>query len=196
MSLVGARRAGCAALVALVAALGTAAPARAATAWVMDAAHSRLVFTATQSGGDFDGRFQRFSADIAFDATDLAGSRFQVAIETATADTGDANRDSTLAGADFFASDRWPTATYESRQFTASAGGQFVARGKLTLRGVTRDVPLSFTFRPTADGRRAVLAGGATLRRLDFGVGQGQWEDTEWVGNDVRIRFELVLHRK
>ena len=52
---------------------------------------------------------------------------------------------------------------------------------------------VTFTFKPAADGHTAVLSGGATIRRLDFGVGQGEWQDTKWVGNDVRIGFELVL---
>ncbi len=50
-----------------------------------------------------------------------------------------------------------------------------------------------FAFKPAADGRGAAIAGGTTIRRLDFGVGQGEWQDTKWVGDDVRIKFELVL---
>ena len=187
------RRAALAGASWLLAALLTAASADAATAWTTDAARSRLVFTATQAGGEFDGQFRRFHADIAFDPADLAGSRFRVEIETASADTQDKDRDAALAGGDFFAADRWPTATYEARQFTVTPSGQYMARGRLTIRGVTREVPLTFTFKSAADGRSASLAGGTTIRRLDFGVGQGEWQDTKWVGNDVRIRFELAL---
>ena len=39
------------------------------------------------------------------------------------------------------------------------------------------------------------MRGGTTIRRLDYGVGQGEWGDTTLVGNEVRIRFELRLHR-
>jgi polyisoprenoid-binding protein YceI len=180
----------------LLAALLLTATADAATTWTTDAARSRLVFTATQAGGEFDGQFRRFRADIAFDPADLAGSRFRVEIETASADTQDKDRDTALGGSDFFAADRWPTATYEAGEFAATASGRYEARGKLTIRGVTRDVPVSFTFKPAADGRSASLDGGTTIRRLDFGVGQGEWKDTKWIGNDVRIRFELTLQRK
>jgi polyisoprenoid-binding protein YceI len=179
----------------LLAAMLAAAPAGAATAWTTAPASSRLNFTATQAGGEFDGQFRRFHADIAFDPADLAGSHFRVVIETASADTQEKERDTTLAGSDFFAADRWPTATYEAGQFVTSGPGQFEARGKLTIRGITRDVPVTFAFKPAADGRSASLTGGTTIRRLDFGVGQGQWQDTQWVGNEVRIRFELVLKK-
>lgn len=166
-----------------------------ATAWTTVAASSSIEFSGTLAGGDFTGRFQRFVAAIAFDATDLMGSRFRVEIETASADTSDADRDAALAGADFFATARWPTATYEASQFTTTGPGQFQARGKLTIRGITRDVPTTFTFKPGADGRSAVLSGRASVRRLDFGVGQGEWQDTKWLGDDVRVRFELTLRK-
>jgi polyisoprenoid-binding protein YceI len=180
-----------AASISVLAAL--AAPVRAATGWVTDPAHSRLEFVATQSGGEFQGRFDRFDADIVFDPRDLAGSRFHVTIQTASADTQDETRDKALVGDDFFAAGRWPTATFDASRFAVAAGGQYEARGRLTIRGISRDVKVLFTFKPASGANGAVLSGGATIRRLDFGVGQGEWQDTKWVGNDVRIVFELVL---
>jgi len=37
------------------------------------------------------------------------------------------------------------------------------------------------------------LKGQFAIRRLDFGVGQGDWKSTEWVANDVTISFALRL---
>ena len=54
---------------------------------------------------------------------------------------------------------------------------------------------LPFTFVVAADGRTARLSGGTTIQRLDFGVGQGEWTDTTWVGNAVEIHFDLALSR-
>jgi len=173
--------------------LAVAVPSYAATGWVVDPARSQLTFVATQSGGEFQGRFNRFHADIAFDPKDLAGSRFHVTIETASADTQDETRDKALSGDDFFATGRWPSATFDATRFVAAADGRYEARGRLTIRGISRDVNLLFTFKPAPAGRSAVLSGGTTIRRLDFGVGQGEWQDTKWVGNDVRIQFDLAL---
>ena len=165
----------------------------AATTWKADPAASRLVFLATQAGAEFEGRFTRFAPQIRFDPADLADSRFEVEIDTRSADTQDHDRDSALASGDFFATARWPTARFETTSFSARGQGKFEARGRLTIRDVTREVTLPFSFTPAADGRHARLAGGTTIRRLDFGVGQGEWTDTTWVGNDVRIRFDLEL---
>ena len=182
----------------VLAALLAASPATAATqatAWTTVAASSSIEFTGTLAGGDFTGQFQRFVAAIAFDPANLAGSRFRVEIETGSANTADADRDVALAGSDFFATSRWPRATYEASQFAATGPGQYEARGKLTIRGIARDVPVTFTFKPAADGRNAILTGRASVRRLDFGIGQGEWQDTKWLGDEVRIRFELTLRK-
>jgi len=182
----------------VLAALLAASPASAATqatAWTTVAASSSIEFTGTLAGGDFTGQFQRFVAAIAFDPANLAGSRFRVEIETGSANTADADRDVALAGSDFFATSRWPRATYEASQFAATGPGQYEARGKLTIRGIARDVPVTFTFKPAADGRNAMLSGRASVRRLDFGIGQGEWQDTKWLGDEVRVRFNLTLRR-
>lgn len=167
-----------------------------ATTWATDPAQSRLEFTATLAGGDFDGTFRRFQANIDFDPADLAGSRFEVGIETASADTGDADRDLALKGADFFAVERWPNARFSADRFVALGKGRFEALGQLTIRDTSREVRLPFRFEPVADGTRAVLAGGTTIRRLDYGVGQGEWQDTQWLADEVRIRFTLQLQRQ
>lgn len=164
-----------------------------ATAWTTDAAASKLTFVATQAGGEFEGRFKRFAPAIVFDPVDLANSRFAVEIDTTTAATGETDRDNILKGQEFFAVAQWPAARFETGAFRSVGPGSFEATGRLTLRNVTRDVRLRFTFKPGADGRTAVLAGGTTVQRLDYGVGQGEWTDTQWVGNEVRIRFELHL---
>ena len=75
--------------------------------------------------------------------------------------------------------------------FTAKGGNKFSGAGKLTLRNVTREVPIEFTFERKSGS--AWLKGSAQLKRLDFGVGQGDWKDTENVGNDVKVSFVLLL---
>ena len=48
--------------------------------------------------------------------------------------------------------------------------------------------------RANEQGRAVLYMTGKTLvKRLDFGVGQGDWKSTEWVGNDVGVTFALRL---
>ena len=37
------------------------------------------------------------------------------------------------------------------------------------------------------------LTGKTTIHRLDFGVGQGDWKSTEWVGTDVTVSYNVRL---
>jgi polyisoprenoid-binding protein YceI len=165
-------------------------------AWTADPAASRFTFSATLAGGEFEGSFGDYTVDIVFDPADLAGSRFQVVVRTATARTGDTERDQALAGPEFFATSRYTTATWVADRFEATGPGRWIAHGRLTLRGVTRsqDVACTFVEQPAAGTAR--LAGTALVRRLDYGIGQGDWQDTSVLGNEVRLSFDLVLRRK
>src|SRR5690606_22980888 len=124
----------------------------AATQWVMQPKQSTLTFQAVQAGAPFEGKFEKFDADIRFDPSDIAGSRFEVKIELASVNTQDSERDGIIKGPDLFAVEQWPIATYVAERFEHRGGAKFSAHGKLTLRGVTRDVPIEFTFETTNTG--------------------------------------------
>src|SRR3546814_14805572 len=64
------------------------------------------------------------------------------------------------------------------------------ADGTLELRGVSKPVTLTFTWTP---GAAPVLAGKATVKRLDFGVGGGDWADTDAIPNEVAVSTRVVL---
>ena len=182
-----------AAAAGLCLAAGTAS-APPVTHYVLDAGKSSLEFTFQQAGAQNKGRFTRFAVNFDFSPDNLAGSRLEVTVEIGSLDTGDKERDDTLRGADLFAVAKFPQAHFAASQFNKTAGG-YEALGKLTIRGVTRDARVPFTFR-TADEHGVTvgyMSGKTTLRRLDFGVGQGEWNSTEWVGNEVGVSFALRL---
>ena len=62
------------------------------------------------------------------------------------------------------------------------------------MRSSCRRVPAASSSSTLALCRASAwLKGSAQLKRLDFGVGQGEWQDTEQVGNEVKINFVLLL---
>ncbi|GGA85901.1 polyisoprenoid-binding protein [Arenimonas soli] len=151
---------------------------------------STLGFKAVYMGDTFEGRFARFTPAIRFDPADLAGSRFDVRIDLASASTDNQERDEMLVGPDFFNAGAQPEARYQASRFTALGGNRFRAEGTLTLNGDSRPVVLDFTW--TA-GAPAVLEGRATLKRLDFGVGEGDWADTDLLPDEVEVFTRLAL---
>ena len=178
----------------LAAALSAAAPAAfPAAAYSADPQQSRLEFAGVQAGAEFKGVFHKFTAAVEFAPDALASSHFDVLIELNSVDSMDKDRDTTIRGADVFDVAHWPTAHYATRSFTKTATG-YSAAGALTLRGVTKEVPIDFQFTQSAAG--AKLEGSAKLKRLDFGAGQGDWKSTEWVADAVKVSFVLLLKPK
>jgi polyisoprenoid-binding protein YceI len=161
--------------------------------YTADPQPSRLDFVGTQAGAEFKGTFHKFTAAVNFAPDSLATSHFDVQIDMNSVDTLDKDRDKTIRGADIFDVAHEPTAHYITKSVTKTAAG-YSATGALTLRGVTKDVPIDFRFTPNATG--AKLEGTAKLKRLDFGVGQGDWKSTAEVGDAVKINFSLVLKPK
>ncbi len=167
-----------------------AAAAPPAAGYSADPQQSRLEFVGVQAGAEFKGTFHKFIAAVDFAPEALESSHFDVVIDLNSEDSMDKDRDTAIRGADIFDVAHWPTAHYVTRGFTKTSPG-YTAAGSLTLRGVTKDVPVDFQFTKTAGG--AKLEGGAKLKRLDFGAGQGDWKTTEWVADAVKISFSLVL---
>ncbi len=178
-----------AANVFLVAAV--AAPAAAPT-FELDPAGSSLRFTAIQQAAKFESRFEKFTAQVRFDPAEPEKGRIYSRIDLASVDTGNPERDEVLGTADWFSLGKWPEARFNAEQIVRSGEG-YAASGTLTLRGVTRPVVLKFRWTPAAGSESARLVGSAALERLAFGVGQGEWQDTAYVGNPVTVEVDIRL---
>jgi polyisoprenoid-binding protein YceI len=164
-----------------------------AASYLADPAAGKLEFVGVQAGAEFTGAFHKYTAAIDFAPDALATAHFDVQIDLGSEDTKDKDRDQTIRGSDIFDVAHFPTAHYVTKSITKTATG-FTATGSLTLRGVTKDVPIDFQF--VTAGGQAKLDGTAKLKRLDFGVGQGDWKSTEWVADAVKINFSLILKPK
>ena len=173
-----------AALVAMLA----ATPALAAD--YTQAPGSSLVFASRYDGELFTGKFPEFTTKLSFDPARLADSKLDVVIPLLGANTGNTDRDSTLASADYYNVGKFAQARYTASKFRALGGNQYAADGTLSLRGVSKPVTLTFTWTP---GAQPVLNGKATVKRLEFGVGGGDWADTKTIPNEVAISTKVVL---
>ncbi len=161
-----------------------------ATAWRV-LPGSTLGFAGSFQGEGFSGRFKRFSAAIAWDPAQPAACHFDVRVDLASADTGNSQRDELLPGADFFDVAKFPQAHFVASGCKAMAGGALTASGTLSLRGISRPVALTLHFAP--QGKDVVLTVNASLDRLAFGVGGGQWADPSTIGRAVTVNARLLL---
>lgn len=179
-------------LAAFLSPAGAAPPA-----WTVDTAGTRVGFTAYQMGQPVAGRFRTYEATIAFSPDDPAGSTARVVIDVASVDSGSDQRDTAIRSADFLAVDAFPQGVFEASAFEKRDDGTYAARGRLTLKGVTREVTLPFELgiTETAEGHRAVARGAITINRFDFGIGSRESEYAGVVGEQVEIQIAVTATR-
>lgn len=151
---------------------------------------SSLVFAGSYQGEVFTGRFPGFTTRLSFDPARLATSKLDVTIPLASATTANAEYDEQMRGDAFFDAGRYAQARYVATKFRALGNGRFAADGTLSLHGVSKPVVLTFTWSP---GAHPVLAGKASVNRLDFGVGSGDWADTSLIPNAISVSAKVVF---
>jgi polyisoprenoid-binding protein YceI len=153
-------------------------PGYVAGTWMIDPVHSDVGFVIRHvMVSKVRGHFTTFEGTIVT-AADPLQSSVTATIDLTSIDTSNHQRDEHIRSADFFEVDKYPTMTYRSTGIRR-AGDDFVLDGELTLKGVTRPVPLKLElngFGPdpfAADpllGARAGFTATGEINRLDFGV--------------------------
>lgn len=176
----------------LLLALATPAVTMAAD-YTVQPASSTLGFSGAFQGAAFQGTFGQWTAAISYDAAHLATAKFDVNVNLASAKTGDKDRDTALPGSDFFNIAKFPQAHFVTTGWHQN-GTQVAVDGNLTLHGITKPITLNVSFKPQGSG--AVLDVNGSVKRLDFGVGGGDYADTTVIAADVKISAHLQLVAK
>ncbi len=151
----------------------TQIPGYIAGTWDIDPVHSDVSFTVRHMMvSKVRGRFGGFTGEIVT-GEDVTSSSVRAEIDATSIDTGNEQRDGHVRSADFFDVENNPTWTFASTAVRAD-GDDLVVDGELTIKGVTRSVPLALEvngFGPDAfGGTRAGFTGTTTINRSDFGV--------------------------
>jgi len=178
--------------IAIAAALLAAVPACAAN-WNIDYAKSKLGFTAIWSKEPFSASFKSWKADIAFDPADLAHAHADVTVQLGSEASDEPDFDDGLKGALGFQIALFPAAHFVTTGFTHKSGNDYVATGRLTLKGVTKDVTLPFAL--TIQGNQAHMKGSAVVIRTDYGVGTGMWAPPTPVAHEVTVTIDITATR-
>jgi len=162
--------------------------------WNIDYQQSSIKFIGDQAGAPFEGEWQQWTAAIQFDPNKLEDARFDVSIDLRSGFSNDQERDDTIRSEEFFHAEKFPSASYQANDFSVSENG-FVSQGRLSIKGITADVPLEFSVTTTDQGGQR-LVGKAELDRFAWGIGTGQWLDTTWVGQQVLVKVRVVTKPK
>ncbi len=170
-----------------------AAGAVQAAEWQMVTDRSRLEFIVDYSGQEAPGLFRRFAVELQFDPTKPADGRLVVTVATLSADMDSADINEAIAAPEWFDFAGFAEARFVSDSIVAADNGQFVATGRLRLKGIEQDVAVPFTW-SEADGL-AHMRGELILQRGVFTIGSGEWAAPDIIGENVGVRFDVVLRR-
>lgn len=151
---------------------------------------SSLVFAGTYQGEVFSGHFPGFRTRLRFDPADLAAARLEVDIPLAGVTTGNADYDGEVRGEAFFNVARFMRARYVAEGVRELGDGRYAADGVLELRGVSHPVTLVFSW---DGGEIPTLTGRATVDRVAFGVGSGDWGDTSIIPAEIAVSTKVML---
>ena len=163
--------------------------------YTLDRAHTRLGFVARHAMvTKVRGSFREFSGTAHIDTSDPANSRVELAIETASIDTGQPDRDNHLRSGDFFDAEKYPQISFTSTDVSRD-GDTWTVTGDLTIKDVTR--PVTIQFDQTGSARdpfgnvRVGFEGETTVNRKDWGLTWNAALETGGVLVSDKIKLEF-----
>lgn len=166
-----------------------------APSWKVLPIDSTLTFTATQNNAPVKGKFTQYDGDIQFDPNDLKSSKVLLNVNTNSVDTPLKDIAETLKTPDWLSTTLFPKATFETVEISKQDDKNYTATGNLTIRDKTFPALVKFTVMEFSP-ERALVKGSASFKRTAYGVGQGEWANTNDIKDDVIIDFNLKLAPK
>ena len=152
---------------------------------------SSVAFVFKQMNVPVQGKFAKFAAKIAFDPAQPAKASAEIDVDVSSVDSSIDEADDALKGRGWFNAREFPVARLVATGIKAVGGNRFEVTGKLSIKGRTGDIVAPFSLRQ--DGPLAVLEGSVPIRRLQYGIGEGEWSDTATLADEVQVRFRFTL---
>lgn len=116
----------------------------------------------------FDGTFKGLKSELLFDENNLAASKLTATIDANTINTGNGMRNGHAKKR--LDAKTFPTVKFESSSIIKNTNG-YEAIGNLTIKDVTKQIKIPFTFSKTADG--GVFAGTFSVKPAEYNVTKG-----------------------
>jgi polyisoprenoid-binding protein YceI len=156
--------------------------------YVIDTNHTKPRFSYSHFGYSTQlSRFDTVSGKITIDKAAKQGS-LEVVIDTKSVNTGYALFNEHIQGADFFDTEKYPTATFKSSKINFKEDKVASVDGTLTIKGVSKPVTLtvsSFMCMPHPMAKKDACGANASVvvKRSDFNMGK----HVPYVSDEVTI---------
>jgi polyisoprenoid-binding protein YceI len=164
--------------------------------YTVDVAHSEIGFTVRHFVSKVPGRFKQFEGEIQMDPKDPTTMVINGKAKTASISTDNERRDAHLQTPDFFDAANNPEVTFKSKKVTKD-GDKYTVLGDLTMRGVTKEVPLQVEVLGV-QGNKAGFEATGRVNRKDYGINWNKTLDTGGtvLSDDVDITLRIEANKQ
>jgi len=115
--------------------------------WFFEPGHTAAEFCARHMMVTYvRGCFKNVHDTLEFDPANPRASSVEVTIDAKQPWTGEPDRDAHLRNADFGDVDKYPVITFKGSDVDLAGDHDYIVHGDLTIRGVTKRVPLHVTY--------------------------------------------------
>lgn len=151
---------------------------------------SNVNFKIKNAGFNVNGKFSNLNAAIQFDAAKNSGNKMDASIDANSVNTDNSTRDGHLKKEEYFSVDKFPKINMVATSFTKINEGKFKGLFTLTIKGISKIIPIEFTF--TEQNSLAKFAGSFIINRLDYQVGSSSFI----LADNVTISIDVTCVKK
>ncbi len=153
---------------------------------------SQIEFTVKEMGVPVSGQFKRFEAAIDIDPAKPERSSASMRIQVGSLTTGNDEADAIAVDPDWLDKTHAPVALFKSASIRVLGGGRYEAKGALSIRNKERDIVIQFISSEQAGGR-TVISSDFVIKRSEFGIGGGVWNEGGIVAEEIPVKVRLML---
>ena len=160
--------------------------------------HSTVGFRISISGFTaITGKFGDYKINMDWNGENITASTIDAEIQATSINTGIPDRDDHLRSADFFDVEKYPTITFKSDSIKQINHSEFIAFGKFTMHGISKNIELLFQI-IKMDGNTIGFKSRAEINRLDYGVGSSFNHDSmpDFLANIIQVEIDFWTKKR
>jgi len=152
----------------------------------------QIEFIVKEMGVPVSGTFKRFEAMVDIDPLKAQKSSVDMRVDIGSLRTGSDEADALAVGPDWLDKVHAPYATFKSASIRALGNGRYEATGTLSIHNKEREFVIPFSATDQADGK-TIVNSEFTIKRSDFAIGGGKWNEGGVVAPDVLVKVRFAL---
>lgn len=157
--------------------------------WIIDPESSSVSFEAMVQGAPLLGEFTDFDVRVHFDPDKLEASSIIAEVDLSSVTMRNVQAVQMLKSPQWFNISGYAKATFQS-QFIERDDGAYHAIGTLNIKSVSHRIRLPFSI--LIEDQKAIATSEFALNRLEFSIGEGNWQSGQTVSHDVIVRLKIT----